>query len=116
MDEQKLVAARRLFQKEFPEFKSFSNPGRDYIEREDSYKRQASQKAREILGPMVQGEDIPVTDAETRKIVLSVTSLTNFLNWRDRAYIDELMNSEDGAWREFLRRLIDCLRESPGEN
>ena len=110
MDQAAVNKVRNEFLKALPDFQDFEHPPQMLTERELDYKHEAAQKIRSILGDYVGGQQEFTTDDEARKALIEVIDLTNFLNWRDKAYLLEQLCNEEGDWLKFSRMLLKCLR------
>lgn len=110
MDQQQVDFAKRWFLGEFPEFRTFAEPGEEFRDAEDTYKRKAVLETRKLLGPLVNEGQVPPTDAACRKLVFDVVRLTNFLNWRDNDYIRKDLLEGEGDFVTFARLLGELLR------
>jgi hypothetical protein len=112
MDNESIQRVRREFLKFFPDFQDFEHAPQMLAEVEIDYKHAAAKKARSILGEYVEGRRDFATDEEAHKTLAGVIGLTTFLNWRDKAYLDEQLCTEDGDWMRLARLLIGCLRSA----
>lgn len=108
-----LGAARRTFLRHVPGFRSFQDVDSPFYRDEIAYKRQAVAQTRATLGPYVDGSRQLQSDAEATSVARSIFELTNFLNWRDRQYIEGTLLAGEGAARAFMQHMIACLREVP---
>jgi hypothetical protein len=113
MDRAAVERAKELFRTRMPGFRTFSDAGENFVRREDTYKRDASREARVRLTAYVNGSSRLAGDAEARKLANEIIELTNFTNWRDRAYINEELLAGEGSWLRFMDGIVQCLRESP---
>lgn len=117
MNKVALDQVRREFLSQTKDFKSFVDPGADFVQHEDAYKRKAAAAARALLEPFVTGGRVLSTDADARKLGNELFDLTNFFNWRDRSYInEELLREDKGAWLEFMQKMLVCLGKTPDGN
>ncbi len=112
MDSSTLNEAKKLFLQKLPDFESFADPPKQLAESELDYKREVSNNARAILQPYVDGTEQVFDDDQARDVVLKVINLTNFLNWRDKSYIEDQLMVSPGAWLEFFSILLECLRDA----
>ena len=79
-------------------------------ERELDHKHDAALKLRSILKAYVDDQKAFATDDEARKFLVEVIDLTNFMNWRDKAYLIEQLLIEEGGWLTFASMLLRGLR------
>jgi len=116
MNKADLIKVRKEFLRILPDFEDFQNPPNILAERELDYKHLAAKKTRSILSEYVDGQNNFSTDGQARKVLLDVIDLTNFLNWRDKAYVEEQLLAEEGCWLEYGNLLLDCLRGTPDDS
>lgn len=116
MDKAAVKDLQQRFRKCLPDFKSFAKAPEDFRKRENDYKHEASEKARDVLRPYVEGQKHFSTDDNAAAVLMELINETNFLNWRDKAYIEEQLLTEDGDWVQFAGLLLACLREIPEGN
>ena len=98
-----ISSIKQKFLEHLPDFRDFENPPQRLRDGELAWKHNAREKTREILGEYVDGRRQLTSDAESRKTLLAVMSLTNFLNWRDKAYLDDQLFNQDGDWLKFAQ-------------
>lgn len=110
-----LEHARKIFLQRFPEFKSFDDPGEQYRDEEDAYKREAVGMAQERFRPYVEGTARFQTDNDVREAVRALLDSSNLLNWRDDQDIEELFGGEEGRWQDLGSRMLELMRANPDE-
>jgi hypothetical protein len=113
MIEAKVEAAKAHFLELADGFESFEEPGAKLSWHELDYKHEAVRDARKLLGPYVVGDAKLETDENARDLAYAVFNLTNFLNWRDRQFIDGTLLAEEGQWMAFMSRVLSCLHQTP---
>ncbi len=113
MDTAAVARLRERFLQLLPGFESFARPPEELKRREIDYKHEAAGQARDVLQPYVAGDKHFPSDEEARDVLMGLVAQTNFLNWRDKAYIDEQLLTGDGDWVEFAGLLIECLKQIP---
>jgi len=113
MDNAKVAEAKALFLEKSEGFVSFPAPGEKLEKHELSYKRAAAKEAQQRLEQYVTGDNMLVTDEQARELAFGVFALTNFLNWRDKQYVDQELLADQGDWLAFMTRMFACLRETP---
>ena len=110
----------RSFMQQMDGFRTFDEPGADYEELEDTYKRVASTQIHDLLDTWVHGESSSLSNDEllNRLKTLFVKNLPgldysqNFLNWRDLQYIFEDLLKEKKSIVAFQRLLHDLLKDA----
>ncbi len=110
MEQAKLEEAKREFLRFNPDFKTFAEPGEQLRVWELDYKRDASLKAHEILGPYVEQTKSIASDEDAKNLLHQVIGLTNFLNWRQQQYLDQDLLTDEGDWSTFAEMILNCLR------
>jgi hypothetical protein len=110
MNDASIKNVRDEFLSALPDFHDFEHPPQMLAERELDYKYEAAKNIRTILGDCVAGQSEFSTDDEARDVLVKVIDLTNFLNWRDKAYLIEQLFNEEGDWLKFGRMLLKGLR------
>lgn len=115
MNSAAINAIRQRFLEHVPDFSDFANPPQHFRDSEVAWKHDASKKSHELLGDYVNGSRQFTSDAEARKTLLEVMKLTNFLNWRDKAYLDDQLFHEDGDWLKFAQLTLQCLRQADSD-
>lgn len=113
MDRAAVQRAKELFRSRMPGFETFSEAGEKFVRNEDTYKREASRKARALLTPYVTGGARLASDAEASRLAAEIVELTNFMNWRDQAYIKDQLLAGEGSWLRFMDGIVQCLKENP---
>ena len=108
MDKAGIDKAKGLFLSMYQDFKSFQDTACPFYSDEIRYKRAAAKQLTELLDPFVRGSQKLTTDDAARELALKAFHLANFLNWRDEAYIDELLG-KPGKWVDFMTRIFACL-------
>lgn len=102
---------KAAFVKQFPDFRSFREPGEEFVRQEDRYKREAAAKVQEALGPYVDGRREFASDDQAREVLMPLVRATNLMNWRDHSDV-EAFSETPGRWMEFGGLLLAPLRES----
>lgn len=113
MNEANIAAAKELFREGHPDFVSFGNKEHSFYDDEIGYKREAAAAARRDLEPFVSGQRQLTGAEEARGIAFELFNLTNFLNWRDKQYLDDSLFTDESAWFDFMSRMLSCLRQTP---
>ena len=115
VDPKKLESARQTFREFNPKFKSFAEPGARLADYELDYKRDACKKACNLMKPFVDESKQLVTDDNARKLLREIIDLTNFLNWRDKQYLEQEFFVDEGDWLRFATLMLACIRELDGD-
>lgn len=113
-----LEKGKALFLRHFPDFKSFQECGEDYTQNEDAYKREGIQTIHSALQPYVDNVKQFRNDQDVKNVIGSLmkSPITNFLNWRDVAYLHDQLFVAENDWMAFMERMLSCLRASSGDN
>ena len=116
MNREAIDELRRAFLTQAKDFTSFEHAGDVYSKNEDEYKRKAVTEAQALLKPYVLGTSVLSTHAQASEFGNVLFDLTNFLNWRDRSYINDGLFKKDGDWLIFMQKMLECLKSASNGN
>lgn len=115
---------KEIFLAQFPDFKTFEEPGVTFVEQEEMYKRAAAAHMHTLFDSWVEGDTDTLSTGEFLKKLDAlfwgelpgVDHSQNFLNWRDLAFIKDGLLKEEDAKQRFLVLLHALLRSSASES
>ncbi|CAN5492092.1 hypothetical protein BH09SUM1_BH09SUM1_00180 [soil metagenome] len=110
-----LTPLREFFLKQYPDFKTFLNPGEDFVEREDKLKRDWSKLVHAELDGFVSGAVPLPRHGDVRALIQKLTKGPILLGWREFADLDAVFGEDEAEWGGFLEQLVTLLRVSADE-
>ncbi len=108
-----ITKAMELFKRKCPDFVSFDQTSGTFFDNEISYKREAVASFHDIFGPYISGEQQLTSDTEAQELATRLFDLANFFGWRDRAYLNDMLFTEEGNWLQFMNSTAACLSNTP---